>query len=147
MLFKMWKLCRWVKCGRCLHTRLAVFLYYSTISTTDHEEWKLCCRCQNVIIITFCWASIVDVFKIVFSFAVSVIPYFFDVVIFVTTISQLNPPFCLVVARSITKNYLPRVAWSQVSNSELSTSCRHVMWNQVYSSFRHLITSKDEYSL
>ena len=39
-------------------------------------------RCQNVIIIIFCWALIVNVFEIVFSFAVSVIPYFFNGIIY-----------------------------------------------------------------
>ena len=38
-------------------------------------------------------------------------------------------------------NYIPRFARCQ----ELSTSCQQVMWCQVYLSFRHFITSKDEF--
>ena len=61
----------------------------------------------------------------------SVIQYFFDVVIFVLyTISQLNPPFCLVLARSITQNYIPvshdawYLTWNNLPPVDMSCDTR-----------------------
>ena len=60
------------------HCCLLILQYYQYSKNENYAAGV-----RNVIIITFCWASIVEVFQIVFPFAVSVIPYFFDVVIFI----------------------------------------------------------------